>query len=239
MQTIPEYIPTKGDLCYVIGKVSRWGNSANRSYGAIVRIDKVRINYRRNRKDQVSSATIEVTGIEGYRGGVDESNYKADFSAELMPVTWATPEQIKEYADARAKRAEEDAKIAKERQDAQEFEAAFRKNNAGIVNAPTVYGEVVELKHSQDRFSFSSARTYHRFVGKGYDIAIEEGEHEMCVSLRWEQDRFTLDADKGKWVADFSGYFGVTPESLDAHIRCAQAAQAKLAELTETALVAA
>lgn len=239
MQTTPEYIPTKGDLCYVITEKSNYGD-AHRSFGAIVRVDKVRINhYRGKRSHMVSSATIEVSGVEGYRGGVTETHWSADFCHQLLPVNKATAAQVRQFAAAREKRAVAEAKVAVERQAAEAFEAEFKAKHMDEVNAKTVYGDVQEEKQNKDRYTFTCIREYKRFKGYGRDVTIESCEDAIGVSLRWEQDRFTLDEDKGQWRFEFSGYFSMSADAMDAHLRCVMAAQAKLAELTQAQLVAA
>lgn len=239
MQTTNEYIPTKGDLCYVITEKSNYGD-AHRSFGAIVRIDKVRVNhYRGKRSHMVSSATIEVSGVEGYRGGVSESNWKADYSSQLVPINKASAEQVKLFAAARAKRAEAEAKVAQERKNAEQFEAEFKAKHMDVVTAPTSYGEVIESKESDERYTFTCVRPYKAFKGDGYKIAIEDCEQEMYVSLRWQANRWSDDSNNGRWLFDYASYMTVDAAAMEAHIRCAMAAQAKLAELTQAQLVAA
>lgn len=239
MQTTNEYVPTKGDLCYVITEKSSYGD-AHRSFGAIVRIDKVRINhYRGNRSHLVSSVTIEVSGVEGYRGGVNESNWRADYSSQLLPIHMATPKQKQKFAAARDKRAVAEAKVRTEQQYAETFEAEFKAKHMDEVNAPTTYGDVIENKQNKDRYTFTCVREYKRFRGHGRDVTIESCEDAIGVSLRWEQDRFTLDEDKGQWRFEFSGYCSMSADAMDAHLRCVMAAQAKLAELNQAQLVAA
>lgn len=240
MQTTDQYIPTKGDLCYVITEKSNYGD-AHRSFGAIVRIDKVRINhYRGKRSDQVSSATIEVSGVEGYRGGVSESHWSADFSRQLLPIGKATAAQVKQYAAARAKRAEAEAKVADERAKAEAFEKEFKAKHMEEVTAPTEFGEVIERKYNNERrYTFSCVRPYKRFKGRGFDITVEDGEDEMHVSIRWEENRWNDASGNGRWLFDYPIFMTVDAKAMDAHIRCAMAAQAKLAKLTNTALVAA
>lgn len=238
-KTIEQYIPRKGDTCYVISGRAWYRNVAEEhpSYGALVRIDKVRINYRRNRVGEVSSARIEVTGIEGYQGGLDLEHYDSDYSRQLLPVRKATPEQVEKFAAARVKRAEQAAKDEQKKRDAARHEKDFIAAHQAEINAPVVYGEVTATQRG-DRHIFASVRTYKRFIGGGFTINIEEREEEVSVTLRWEEEMdFRTDTVKGRWVFDFTGGWNTRPEAMDAYIRCAVAAQAKLAELQAASAV--
>ncbi len=186
--TTPTYIPTAGDICYMVR-----GDSDNRTFGAMVRVTKTRS------WKYVTKVWIENVEGLGYNedclefshyGLESERNARLarDVARTLLNADDATIEDKENLAAARINRAKRMAEEAQKRRDAEAHEREFIKANQHIVDAPLDFTEPsVVVSDDCNCVVVDSFAAFTKFSGHGFDIGMKNDS--VRVSAWFERER--------------------------------------------------
>jgi len=200
----PTYTPTVGDICYMVK-----GDSDNRTFGAMVRITKIRS------WKYVSKVWIQ--NVEGFHRSADcltfydwrdaKASLGADMAEELLEVNHATILDKENFAAARFNRAKREAEEVQKRRDAEAHEKEFIKQNSDKVNAPLQFSDVaVVVAKDASRINFRKVAMFHKFSGRGFEIFTEIDSLVVSVQIerKTEWDYNTCSPkNAGKFVLNF------------------------------------
>lgn len=184
----PTYIPTAGDICYMVK-----GDSDNHTFGAMVRVTKVR--------SWKYTTKVWVENVEGLGSATDcleFTHYGAlslrneglarSVARELLNAKDATIEDKENLAAARINRAKRYAEEAQKRRDAEAHEREFTKNNRHLVEAPLDFSEPnVVVSKDCNRVIVSSDAAFTKFSGRGFGIGLKNDSVRVSVWIQREE----------------------------------------------------
>lgn len=215
--TTPTYIPTAGDICYMVK-----GDSDNRTFGAIVRVTKVR-SWKHTSKvwiENVEGLGMKEDCLEFWDYLDARKSLAADVARELLNVNDASIEDKENLAAARINRAKRLAEEAQKRRDAEQYEKDFRAEHGHIVDAPLDFSEpsVVVSKDCR-RVIVSSCATLHAFSGRGHGIEVKRGTERVSAWFEreetWNNETHAYE-NLGKFRLSYNGAHEFSEESAQA-----------------------